>query len=134
LDTSSIAFYVAQALQYAPTARFLQQVSAPLRQAEADVELKSAPLRYRGQSRAPHQPARKVFFGAIHMVLELQKICRYAGWFRIKGYPELDYGIRLSPFTLKSGLLKDSNIDEIGGVTDRPRFFSSDRCARALTA
>jgi hypothetical protein len=29
-----------------------------------------------------------VFFGAIHAVLELQKIYRYAGWFRIKGYLE----------------------------------------------
>jgi hypothetical protein len=73
------------------------KVSAPLRQARADVELKSAPLRYRGQSRAPRQPARKVFFGAIHAVLELQKICRYAGWFRIKGCPEQDYGAYLSP-------------------------------------
>src|SRR5262245_33664686 len=51
-NTSSIGFYVALALQYAPTARFLQQVSAPLRQAEADFELKSAPLWYRDQSRA----------------------------------------------------------------------------------
>jgi hypothetical protein len=38
---------------------------------------------YSDQSRAPHQTARKVFFGAIHAVLELQKIYRYAGWFRI---------------------------------------------------
>jgi hypothetical protein len=42
-----------------------------------------------------------VFFGAIHAVLELQKIYRYAGWFRIKGYLEQDYGAYLSPSTLK---------------------------------
>jgi transposase len=52
-------------------------------------------------SRAPHQPARKVFFGAIHAVLELQKKYGYAGWFRIKGFLEQDYGIYLSPTTIK---------------------------------
>ena len=34
--------------------------------------------------RAPHQPQRKVYFGAIHVVLTLQKKYCYAGWFRIK--------------------------------------------------
>jgi len=52
-------------------------------------------------SRAPHHPARKVFFGAIHAVLELQKKYGYAGWFRIKGFLEQDYGIYLSPTTIK---------------------------------
>ncbi len=52
-------------------------------------------------SRAPHRPARKVFFGAIHAVLELQKKYGYAGWFRINGYLEQDYDIYLSPATIK---------------------------------
>jgi hypothetical protein len=51
--------------------------------------------------RAPHHPRRKVYFGAIHAVLSLQKKYGYAGWFRIKGYLEQDYGIYLSPTTIK---------------------------------
>lgn len=51
--------------------------------------------------RAPHQPQRKVYFGAIHAVLTLQKKYGYAGWFRIKGYLERDYGIYLSPTAIK---------------------------------
>src|SRR5262249_13021807 len=38
--------------------------------------------------RKPHQTSRKVFFGSIHAVLELQKKYGYAGAFRIKGYLE----------------------------------------------
>jgi transposase len=52
-------------------------------------------------SRAPHRPPRKVFFGAIHAVLELQKKYGYAGSFRIKGYLEQDYQIYLSETTIK---------------------------------
>lgn len=52
-------------------------------------------------SRAPHRPTRKVYFGAIHATLTLQKKYGYAGWFRIKGYLEADYGIYLSPATIK---------------------------------
>src|SRR5262245_4682327 len=52
-------------------------------------------------ARAPHLPAQKVFFGAIDAIIELQKIYRCAGWFRIKGYLEQDYGANLSPSTLK---------------------------------
>jgi transposase len=51
--------------------------------------------------RAPHHPRRKVYFGAIHTVLTLQKKYGYAGWFRIKGYLEQDYGIYLGPTTIK---------------------------------
>jgi transposase len=51
--------------------------------------------------RAPHHPRRKVYFGAIHAVLTLQKKYGYAGWFRIKGYLEQDYGIYLGPTTIK---------------------------------
>src|SRR5262245_44257337 len=43
-------------------------------------------------SRAPIHPPRKVQFGTIHAVLTLQKKYGYAGWFRIKGYLEQDYG------------------------------------------
>lgn len=49
----------------------------------------------------PHQPHRKVYFGTIHAVLVLQKKYGYAGWFRIQGYLEKDYGIRLKSTTLK---------------------------------
>ena len=52
-------------------------------------------------SRAPIHPPRKVQFGTIHAVLTLQKKYGYAGWFRIKGYLERDYGIYLSPTTIK---------------------------------
>jgi transposase len=52
-------------------------------------------------SRAPHHPQRKVYFGAIHATLTLQKKYGYAGWFRIKGYLERDYGIYLSSTTIK---------------------------------
>lgn len=52
-------------------------------------------------SRAPHRPARKVYFGAIHATLTLQKKYGYAGWFRIKGYLERDYSIFLSGTTIK---------------------------------
>jgi transposase len=52
-------------------------------------------------SRAPIHPLRKVQFGTIHAVLTLQKKYGYAGWFRIKGYLEQDYGIYLSPTTIK---------------------------------
>jgi len=52
-------------------------------------------------SRKPHASARKVYFSTIHAVLELQKKYGYAGWFRIKGYLEHDYGIYLSPATIK---------------------------------
>jgi transposase/transposase InsO family protein len=52
-------------------------------------------------SRAPIHPPRKVQFGTIHAALTLQKKYGYAGWFRIKGYLEQDYGIYLSPTTIK---------------------------------
>jgi hypothetical protein len=52
-------------------------------------------------SRAPHRPQRKVYLGEIHAVLTLQKKYGYAGWFRIKGYLEQDYGIYHSPATIK---------------------------------
>ncbi len=48
-----------------------------------------------------HQPARKVFFGAIHAVLELQQKYGYAGTFRVKGYLEQDYHIYLSEATIR---------------------------------
>jgi hypothetical protein len=52
-------------------------------------------------SRAPHRTVRKVFFGAIHALLELQKKYGYAGAFRIKGYLEQDYHIYLSEATIR---------------------------------
>lgn len=52
-------------------------------------------------SRAPHQPHRKVYFGAIYAVLQLQKKYGYAGPFRIRGYLEQDFGLKLSEATVK---------------------------------
>lgn len=53
------------------------------------------------RSPTPHHPHRKVYFGVIHIVLTLQKKYGYAGWFRIKGYLERDYGIVLGETTIK---------------------------------
>lgn len=73
-----------------------------LRRAKHEEEIHVAPAAgLRDLSRAPHQPQRKVYFGAIAAVLELQKKYGYAGWFRIQGYLERDYGIRLGEGTVK---------------------------------
>jgi len=53
------------------------------------------------RSRAPHNTKRKVYIGAINAVLELQKKYGYAGWFRIQGYLEQDYKIKLGESTIK---------------------------------
>jgi hypothetical protein len=70
--------------------------------------------------RAPHQPQRKVYFGAIHAALTLQKKYGYAGWFRLKGYLERDYGIYLSPTTFKKIMalkrLKNNSLDSATSV------------------
>jgi transposase len=75
------------------------------------------------QSRAPRQPTRKVFFGTIHAVLELQKKYGYSGWFRIKGYLERDYGIRIGETTLKKimRLNRRVHLAPTRPVTDRVR-------------
>ena len=52
-------------------------------------------------SHAPHTVRRKIYFGTIQAVLTLQKKYGYAGWFRIQGYLERDFGIRLGQTTLK---------------------------------
>jgi transposase len=53
-------------------------------------------------SRAPHRTGRKVYIGAIHAVLTLQKKYGYAGWFRIQGYlAEHPYNIKLGETTIK---------------------------------
>lgn len=52
-------------------------------------------------SKAPHHPQRKAYFGAIHAILTLQKKYGYAGWFRIKGYLERDFGLALGATTIK---------------------------------
>lgn len=72
--------------------RRAQQQSAP----NDDLQLSLLDL-----SRAPRHRQRKVYLGTIHIVLTLQKKYGYAGWFRIKGYLEQDYGIYLSPTTIK---------------------------------
>ena len=72
--------------------RRAQQQSAP----NDDLQLSLLDL-----SRAPLHRQRKVYLGTIHSVLTLQKKYGYAGWFRIKGYLEQDYGIYLSPTTIK---------------------------------
>ena len=52
-------------------------------------------------SRAPHHRSRKVYIGAIHATLKLQKKYGHAGWFRIKCYLERDYQIYLGAITIK---------------------------------
>jgi transposase len=53
------------------------------------------------RSSKPKTINRKVYFGTIRAVLELQKKYGYAGWFRIQGYLERDYGIKLAETTIK---------------------------------
>jgi transposase len=72
-----------------------------LKHAQAQAPAPQPTLWQQDLSRAPHHPPRKVYFGAIHATLTLQKKYGYAGWFRIKGYLEEDYGIYLSPATIK---------------------------------
>lgn len=56
---------------------------------------------FNDRSHVPLNPKRKVYFGTIHIILELQKKYAYAGWFRIQGYLQVDYGISLSESTIK---------------------------------
>jgi putative transposase len=75
-----------------------------LQRAQARVAEQRAPaaqMELLDLSRAPHHRTRKVYFGAIHATLTLQKKYGYAGWFRIKGYLEKDYGIYLGATTIK---------------------------------
>jgi transposase len=77
--------------------------------------------------RAPHHPPRKVYFGAIHATLTLQKKYGYAGWFRIKGYLESDYGIYLSSTTIKKIMALNRRIHL---APQRPRPEPQDREVR----
>lgn len=52
-------------------------------------------------SHAPIKPKRKVYFGTIHTILNLQKKYPTAGWFRLQGYLLKDYGVELGQTTLK---------------------------------
>ncbi len=52
-------------------------------------------------SHAAPNRQRKVYFGTIHAVLELQKKYAGAGWFRIQGYLAQDYRIELGETTIK---------------------------------
>lgn len=57
-------------------------------------------------SKAPKNPRRKVYFGTIHIILELQKkYGPYCGPFRIQGYLEKDFRINLSQETIKKIML-----------------------------
>lgn len=49
----------------------------------------------------PLNPHRKVYFGTIHAILNLQKKYPAAGWFRLQGYLLKDHGIELGQTTLK---------------------------------
>lgn len=51
--------------------------------------------------RRPLKPNRKVYFGTIHTILNLQKKYPAAGWFRIQGYLLKDHNLRLGQTTLK---------------------------------
>ena len=50
---------------------------------------------------SPWKPYRKVYFGTMHTILNLQKKYPTAGWFRIQGYLLKDFGIELGQTTLK---------------------------------
>jgi len=52
-------------------------------------------------SHAPLTPHRKVYFGTIHTILNLQKKYPTIGWFRLRGYLLKDHGIELGQTTLK---------------------------------
>jgi transposase len=52
-------------------------------------------------SSSPLKPNRKVYFGTIHTILNLQRKYPTAGWFRIQGYLLKDYGTRLGQTTIK---------------------------------
>jgi transposase/transposase InsO family protein len=72
-----------------------------LKHAQAQTPVPPPTLWAQDLSRAPHRPPRKVYFGAIHATLILQKKYGYAGWFRLQGYLEADYGIYLGATTIK---------------------------------
>jgi putative transposase len=55
----------------------------------------------RDRSHARHHVERRVSLGTFHAVLQIQKRYGYAGWFRVQGYLEKDYGIRLGETTIK---------------------------------
>ena len=52
-------------------------------------------------SHVPHHPYRKVYFGTIHTILNLQKKYPTAGWFRLRGYLLKDHDIELGQTTIK---------------------------------
>ena len=52
-------------------------------------------------SHAPHHPHRKVYFGTIHTILNLQKKYPTAGWFRLRGYLLKDHDTELGSTTIK---------------------------------
>ena len=52
-------------------------------------------------SHVPLNPHRKVYFGTIHTILNLQKKYPTMGWFRLRGYLLKDHGIELGQTTLK---------------------------------
>lgn len=52
-------------------------------------------------SHAPIHPHRKVYFGTMHTILNLQKKYPTIGWFRLRGYLLKDHGIELGQTTIK---------------------------------
>jgi putative transposase len=75
--------------------KWLRRYKSPLKQ-----NLSPQELLYE-HSRRPLRTRRKVYFGTMRAVLELQKKYGYAGWFRIQGYLERDYEIKLGETTIK---------------------------------
>jgi transposase len=53
------------------------------------------------RSHVAHRLGWKTNLGTLHAVLQIQKKYGYAGWFRVKGYLEKDYGIFLGETTIK---------------------------------
>jgi transposase InsO family protein len=53
------------------------------------------------RSHVAHRLGWKTSLGTLHAVLQIQRRYGYAGWFRVQGYLEKDYGIRLGQTTIK---------------------------------
>jgi len=59
---------------------------------------------------SPHKPQRKVYFGTIHTILNLQRQYPTAGWFRIQGYLLKDHQTQLGQTTLKKVMKLDRRL------------------------
>ena len=78
---------------------------------------------------SPHQPHRKVYFGTMHTILNLQKKYPTAGWFRVQGYLLKDHGIELGQTTLKKIMKLNRKLHLIPKI-EKPVIESVERMAQ----